>query len=158
MPFVRVRIKSCSSLFVCVLDSFGAQNSWYLKSACVQFCLPPQAVSCCVVRLFRWVCKIKSQPKPSLTQPEKHVSIFRLDINFFAGTCGYNVFAYVRARYTWYVLDRQGSFHVRAFLTSNIYICTRPRWLGRSSSCQLKSISPVQFSLSAHTRWDFLLA
>ena len=33
----------------------------------------------------------------------------------------------------------------------------RPRWLGRLSSCLLKSISQVQFSPSAHTRRDFFL-
>ena len=31
----------------------------------------------------------------------------------------------------------------------------RPRWLGRISSCLLKSISSVQFSPSAYTRRDF---
>ena len=31
----------------------------------------------------------------------------------------------------------------------------RPRWLGRLSSCLLKSISRVQFSPSAYTRRDF---
>ena len=33
----------------------------------------------------------------------------------------------------------------------------RPRWLGRLSSCLLKSISRVQLSPSAHTRRDFFL-
>ena len=33
----------------------------------------------------------------------------------------------------------------------------RPRWLGRLSSCLLKSTSRVQFSPSAHTRMDFFL-
>ena len=32
-----------------------------------------------------------------------------------------------------------------------------PRWLGRLSSCLLKSISSVQFSPSAHTRRNFSL-
>ena len=35
--------------------------------------------------------------------------------------------------------------------------CRRLRWLGRLSSCLLKSISRVQFSPSAHTRRDFFL-
>ena len=33
----------------------------------------------------------------------------------------------------------------------------RPRWLGRLSSCLLKSIPRVQFSPSAHTRRDLSL-
>ena len=37
------------------------------------------------------------------------------------------------------------------------YIYRRPRWLGRSSSCLLKSISRVQFSPNAHTCGDFFL-
>ena len=38
-----------------------------------------------------------------------------------------------------------------------VFSCRRPRWLGRLSSCLLKSISRVQFSPSAHTRRDFSL-
>ena len=38
-----------------------------------------------------------------------------------------------------------------------MFSCRRPRWLGRLSSCLLKSISRVQFSPSAHTRRDFSL-
>ena len=38
-----------------------------------------------------------------------------------------------------------------------MFSCRRPRWLGRLSSCLLKSISRVQFSPSEHTRRDFSL-
>ena len=38
-----------------------------------------------------------------------------------------------------------------------IRVHRRPQWLGRLSSCLLKSISRVQFSPSAHTRRDFFL-
>ena len=36
-------------------------------------------------------------------------------------------------------------------------VVVRPRWLGRVSSCLLKSISRIQFSPSAHARRDFFL-
>ena len=40
---------------------------------------------------------------------------------------------------------------------SDTHTSRRPRWLGRLSSCLLKSISRVQFSPSAHTHRDFFL-
>ena len=41
--------------------------------------------------------------------------------------------------------------------TQYMQVSRRRRWLGRLSSCLLKSIQWVQFSPSAHTREDFFL-
>ena len=51
------------------------------------------------------------------------------------------------------VLPLVSDFHLSAAF---IYHSRRPRWLGRLSSCLLKSISRVQLSPSAHTRRNFL--
>ena len=50
----------------------------------------------------------------------------------------------------WHTTHKLFSPHMRAGVP-------RPRWLGRLSSCLLKSISRVQFSPSAHTRRDFFM-
>ena len=58
--------------------------------------------------------------------------------------------------YTWVLL--WGT--LITILITSIFIVRvgrRPRWLGRLSSCLLKSISWIQFSPSAHTRRDFFL-
>ena len=47
--------------------------------------------------------------------------------------------------------------HLLVELSINLYISRRPRWLGRLSSCPLKSISRVHVSPSAHTGRDFFL-